>query len=44
MSDGAGICWEGLHDWQLDPERRGEGLICVKCHLTEAELDGDNDE
>lgn len=25
------------HDWIRDPERRGEGLACGSCGLTEAE-------
>lgn len=33
-----------LHDWQPDPERRGEGLACADCGLTEAELAGDGGE
>ena len=27
------------HDWMRDPERRGEGLICRCCGLTEAEAE-----
>jgi len=27
------------HEWIRDPEQRGEGLICRRCGLTEAEAD-----
>lgn len=27
------------HDWMRDPEKRGEGLICRCCGLTEAEAE-----
>lgn len=27
------------HDWQADPDHRGEGCICTLCGVTEAELD-----
>jgi hypothetical protein len=27
------------HDWIRDPDRRGEGLICRCCGLTEAEAE-----
>lgn len=27
------------HDWMRDPERRGEGLVCRCCGLTEAEAE-----
>ena len=30
------------HDWMRDPERRGEGLICRWCGVTEAEMDASN--
>jgi len=32
-------CEAGFHDWQQDPERRGEGLICAVCLISEAELE-----
>lgn len=36
-------CSSGLrdprHDWQLDPQHRGEGNCCVRCGATEAELE-----
>ena len=32
--------WRSLmHDWMRDPERRGEGLICRVCGITEAEME-----
>jgi hypothetical protein len=27
------------HDWQRDPERRGEGLVCARCQASEAEIE-----
>lgn len=27
------------HNWQADPDRKGEGLWCTFCGVTEAELD-----
>lgn len=32
------------HDWQRDPAHRGEGLVCRRCLLSEAELHGDDRE
>jgi hypothetical protein len=28
-----------MHEWIRDPERRGEGLACRYCGLTEAEAE-----
>jgi hypothetical protein len=28
-----------MHEWMRDPERRGEGLVCRQCGVTEAELE-----
>ena len=37
-------CWYGQpHEWDRDPERRGEGFMCTVCGVTEAELEGDRD-
>ena len=30
----------GAHRFELDSEQRGEGLCCLHCGITEAELDG----
>jgi len=38
------LCWGGVpHEWERDPERRGEGLVCAVCHVSEAELEGDRE-
>ena len=39
------LCRRGLpHDWERDPDRRGEGLVCLRCGVTEAELRGGSGE
>ena len=30
------------HDWERDEDRRGEGLVCARCGVTEAEVHGDD--
>lgn len=32
-------CGPADHDWEADPEHRGEGLICARCGVSEAELE-----
>jgi hypothetical protein len=40
----ADLCYDDQpHDWDRDPQRRGEGLACTVCGVTEAELEGDRD-
>ena len=33
------FCGPVDHNWQTDPDHRGEGCICARCGVTEAELD-----
>jgi len=30
------------HEWARDPERRGEGYMCRRCGVTEAEMEDAN--
>lgn len=40
------LCWDAEpHDWgNAEANRRGEGLQCVRCGITEAELAGEEPE
>jgi hypothetical protein len=31
-----------MHEWMRDPERRGHGLVCRHCGVTEAEMESGN--